>query len=135
MIRTSPLPTRVPEHQVYTALSASGGNAIESGELASPESSAAVAANASGWLLERPADLPSFPPLVDLDRLARGVNVEPARSVTTALALGTLAPPSVNNARWVAASAVRFGACCYGEWGVVWPGDARHRATALAKRF
>lgn len=75
-IRTSPFLTGVPEERVRTALAAAGGNEIESGKLDSPESSAALAVNAFGWFLERPADLPPFPPLADLDWPANRVDVE-----------------------------------------------------------
>lgn len=66
----------VPEHLVRAALAKAGGNEIESGKLDSPESSAALAVNAFGWFIERPADLPPFPPLVDLDWPAKRVDVE-----------------------------------------------------------
>ncbi|NYD91617.1 PGN_0703 family putative restriction endonuclease [Sphingomonas melonis] len=66
----------VPEDLVRAALSKAGGNEIDSGKLASPESSAALAANAFGWFIKRPADLPSFPPLTDLDWPAIRVDVE-----------------------------------------------------------
>jgi hypothetical protein len=75
-ISTSPFLTGVPEELVRTALAAAGGNEIESGKLESPESSAALAVNAFGWFLERPADLPPFPPLTDLDWPAHRVDVE-----------------------------------------------------------
>jgi hypothetical protein len=75
-IRTSPFVTGVPEDTIRTALAAAGGNEIESGKLDSPESSAALAVNTFGWFLERPADLPPFPPLADLDWPALRVDVE-----------------------------------------------------------
>ena len=75
-IRTSPFLTGVPEDRVRTALAAAGGNEIDSGKLDSPESSAALAVNTFGWFIERPADLPSFPPLADLDWPAQRVDVE-----------------------------------------------------------
>lgn len=74
--RISPFLPGVPEVSVRTALAAAGGNEIESGKLDSPESSAALAVNAFGWFIERPADLPPFPPLADLDWPARRVDVE-----------------------------------------------------------
>jgi hypothetical protein len=66
----------VPEDLVRAALSKAGGNEIDSGKLDSPESSAALAVNAFGWFIERPADLPPFPPLADLDWPAARVDVE-----------------------------------------------------------
>lgn len=75
-IRTSPFLACVPEDTIRTALAAAGGNEIESGKLDSPESSAALAVNAFGWFIERPADLPPFPPLADLDWPAHRVDVE-----------------------------------------------------------
>ncbi len=75
-IRTSPFLAGVPEDIIRTALAAAGGNEIESGKLDSPESSAALAVNTFGWFLERPADLPPFPPLADLDWPAHRVDVE-----------------------------------------------------------
>ncbi len=76
MGRTSPFLTGVPEELVRTALAAAGGNEIESGKLDSLESSAALAVNAFGWFLGRPADLPPFPALADLDWPACRVDVE-----------------------------------------------------------
>lgn len=75
-IRTSPFLPGVPEDRVHAALAAAGGNEIESGKLDSPESSAALAVNAFGWFIERPSDLPPFPPLADLDWPAHRVDVE-----------------------------------------------------------
>lgn len=66
----------VPEDLVHAALAVAGGNEIEGGKLDSQESSAALAVNAFGWFLERPADLPPFPPLADLDWPAHRVDVE-----------------------------------------------------------
>lgn len=74
--RTSPFLPGVPEDRVRTALAAAGGNEIESGKLDSPQSSAALAVNAFGWFVERPADLPPFSPLADLDWPAHRVDVE-----------------------------------------------------------
>lgn len=65
----------VPENLARAALAKAAGNEIDSGKLDSPESSAALAANAFGWFLERPADLPPFPSL-DLDWPAVRVDVE-----------------------------------------------------------
>jgi len=75
-IRTSTFLPGVAEDRVRAALTRAGGNEIESGKLDSPESSAALAVNTFGWFLERPADLPPFPPLADLDWPAHRVDVE-----------------------------------------------------------
>jgi hypothetical protein len=66
----------VPVERVEDALLAAGGDEIGSGKLASPGSSAALAVNGFGWFLERPADLPPFPGLEDLDWPAERVEVE-----------------------------------------------------------
>lgn len=51
----------VPVAHVRARLAASGGNEIDSGKFANPESSAALAVNAFGWFVERPKDLPPLP--------------------------------------------------------------------------
>ena len=66
----------VPENLVRAALSKAGGNEIVSGKLDSPESSAALAINAFGWFIERPAILPRFPQLNQIDWPATCVSVE-----------------------------------------------------------
>jgi hypothetical protein len=66
----------VPAKRVLAALAAAGGKEVESGKFANPESSAALACNAFGWFLERPADLPPLPGLNDLDWPATDVAVE-----------------------------------------------------------
>lgn len=66
----------VPENLIRRALVAAGGNEIESGKLASPESSAALAVNVFGWFLQRPSDLPPFPGLEALDWPAVRVDIE-----------------------------------------------------------
>ena len=66
----------IPEDLVRLALASAGGNEIESGKLDSPESSAALAVNAFGWFIERPADLPPFPPLTDINWPATHVAIE-----------------------------------------------------------
>lgn len=66
----------VPEATVREILDRAGGNEIGSGKFASPESSAALAVNGFGWFLERPEDLPPFPPLVDLDWPTTRVDIE-----------------------------------------------------------
>ncbi|PZP09152.1 MAG: hypothetical protein DI607_12605, partial [Sphingomonas hengshuiensis] len=76
MIRTSKFLPGVPEDRILSLLASAGGNELESGKLDSPESSAALAVNAFGWFLDRPADLPPFPPLADIDWPATRVDVE-----------------------------------------------------------
>lgn len=66
----------VPEDLVRAALASAGGNEIDSGKLESPESSAALAVNGIGWFIERPALIPPFPPLADLDWPAQQVDIE-----------------------------------------------------------
>lgn len=66
----------VPAARVIAALSAAGGKEIESGKFASPESSAALAANAFGWFIERPADFQPLPGLEAIDWPARSVEIE-----------------------------------------------------------
>lgn len=66
----------VPEPLVRAAFARSPGNEIASGKLASTDSSAALAANAFGWFLQRPDQLPAFPPHTDLDWPATRVDVE-----------------------------------------------------------
>ncbi len=51
----------VPAETVLAALSRAPGNEFASGKFDSPESSAALAANAFGWFLDRPALLPALP--------------------------------------------------------------------------
>lgn len=51
----------LPESHILQCLRRSPGNEIDSGKFDSPESSAALVANAFGWFLERPADLPPLP--------------------------------------------------------------------------
>ncbi len=57
----------VPENLARQALDRAGGNELASGKFASPESSAALAANGFGWFIERPALLPPFPGLDDIE--------------------------------------------------------------------
>lgn len=75
-IRTLQFLHGVPEVRVSDALAVAGGNEIDSGKLDSAESSAALAVNAFGWFMERPAELPHFPPLADIDWPARRVDIE-----------------------------------------------------------
>lgn len=51
----------VPEAYVRNRLAQAGGDEIGSGKFAHPESSAALAANAFGWFVQRPELLPSLP--------------------------------------------------------------------------
>ena len=51
----------VPAEAVLAALGRSPGNEIATGKFDSPESSAALAANAFGWFLNRPRSLPPLP--------------------------------------------------------------------------
>ncbi|MES0020219.1 hypothetical protein [Mesorhizobium sp. M0036] len=53
----------VPTDHVLLRLSKAGGNEVESGKLASPESSAALAVNTFGWFAALPHLLPSIPGL------------------------------------------------------------------------
>ena len=64
----------VPGPEIERIFNAAAGNEIESGKFDNPESSAALAANAFGFFLKRPQDLP---PLPDCDRVAW-----PARSLS-----------------------------------------------------
>jgi len=69
----------VPVDYVLKRFALAGGNEVESGKLASPESSAALAANCFGWFAHRPHLLPpflgleaSYPPIsVDIEYNAR----------------------------------------------------------------
>lgn len=51
----------VPVDYVLRRFALAGGNEVESGKLASPESSAALAANSFAWFAHRPHLLPPFP--------------------------------------------------------------------------
>jgi hypothetical protein len=51
----------VPEAYVRNRLEQAGGDEIGSGKFTHPESSAALAANAFGWFLDRPTMLPPLP--------------------------------------------------------------------------
>jgi hypothetical protein len=53
----------VPVDYVLQRFALAGGNEVESGKLASPESSAALAANCFAWFAHRPHLLPPFPGL------------------------------------------------------------------------
>lgn len=60
-MQDSPFLPGVPAEAVTAALRRSPGNELASGKFASPESSAALAANAFGWFLTRPEALPPLP--------------------------------------------------------------------------
>jgi hypothetical protein len=68
------LPGVAAEH-VIGRLRAAGGKEIESGKLASPESSAALAVNTFGWFVKRPDLLPPLPGLAHAG-MPRMVDVE-----------------------------------------------------------
>ena len=51
----------LPVDALLAALRRSPGNELDSGKFASPDSSSALAVNAFGWFLERPAALPPLP--------------------------------------------------------------------------
>jgi len=56
----------LPVERIVACYAGAPGNEIESGKFSSPESSAALAANAFGFFLERLADLPPLPHCDDL---------------------------------------------------------------------
>jgi len=58
---TDPFLPGVPRQHILDRLEAAGGNEVASGKLAHEESSAALAVNAFGWFIERPAQFPSLP--------------------------------------------------------------------------
>jgi|TARA_R110000868_G_C10970252_1_gene769694 hypothetical protein len=66
----------VPQFLVHQALDRAGGNEIASGKFDSPESSAALAVNGFGWFIERPALLPPFPGLDDVEWPPVSVEIE-----------------------------------------------------------
>lgn len=68
------LPGVAADH-VLARLAKAGGDEIESGKLASPESSAALAVNCFGWFIERPALLPAFPGMMSWSE-PKSVDVE-----------------------------------------------------------
>ncbi|WP_252259819.1 PGN_0703 family putative restriction endonuclease [Erythrobacter aurantius] len=59
----------VPVNHILQRLTDAGGKEIESGKLASPESSAALAVNCFGWFIPRLHLLPSFPDLEEVGRV------------------------------------------------------------------
>lgn len=76
---SEPVPIFIPgvsEERLRAIYGRAAGNEIASGKFASPQSSAALAANGFGWFLDRPGDCPLFPALADLSGLVRDVAVE-----------------------------------------------------------
>ncbi|MEE4540180.1 MAG: hypothetical protein V2J51_17015 [Erythrobacter sp.] len=66
----------VPEEKVREVYERAAGNEIASGKFASPQSSAALAANGFGWFLDRPTDCPLFPCVADIAGPVRSVAIE-----------------------------------------------------------
>ena len=66
----------VSEKLVRAAFDCADGNEMASGKFASPESSAALAANGFGWFMDRPSALPAFPGEDDLEWPATRVDLE-----------------------------------------------------------
>lgn len=66
----------VSEALVREVYDRAAGNEIASGKFASPQSSAALAANGFGWFLERPGQCPVFPAIADLSGPVRKVAIE-----------------------------------------------------------
>lgn len=66
----------VPEALIREVYGHAAGNEIASGKFASPQSSAALAANGFGWFLERPGECPLFPSIADLAGPVREVAIE-----------------------------------------------------------
>lgn len=66
----------LPREKIIAAFRRSPGNEIESGKFASPESSAALAANTFGLFLDSPEDLPPIPNTCDLGWPALHVSIE-----------------------------------------------------------
>jgi hypothetical protein len=66
----------LPRELIRASYAAAPGNEIESGKFASPESSAVLVANAFGFFLDRPQDLPAFPDTDPLGWPASSVTLE-----------------------------------------------------------
>ncbi|MDA9918451.1 hypothetical protein N9D37_01000 [Erythrobacter sp.] len=66
----------VSEERLRAVYDGAAGNEIASGKFASPQSSAALAANGFGWFLDRPSDCPLFPTIADLLGPVREVAIE-----------------------------------------------------------
>lgn len=65
----------VPEDHIRARMSQAGGNEIDGGKFAHPESSAALAANTFGWYIERSALLPPLPDVGSIGP-ARRIEIE-----------------------------------------------------------
>ena len=66
----------LPKDKILSAFQRSPGNELRSGKFASPESSAALAANTFGYFIERPRDLPEIPGTEDCCWPATYVGIE-----------------------------------------------------------
>jgi hypothetical protein len=66
----------LPADQIVAAFERSPGNEIGSGKFASPESSAALAANTFGYFLDRPSTLPPIPDAENCGWPALAVSIE-----------------------------------------------------------
>jgi hypothetical protein len=75
-LMTDALFSYLPKAKILAAFARSPGNELASGKFASPESSAALAANTFGLFLDRPGDLPAIPGTADFGWPATYVGVE-----------------------------------------------------------
>jgi Restriction Endonuclease associating with ARP len=66
----------VPIEYILKRLNSAAGNELESGKLASPQSSAALAVNAFGWFINRPKLMVDLPQLQNVDWPAVRVDIE-----------------------------------------------------------
>lgn len=66
----------VSKERLRAIYDGAAGNEIASGKFASPQSSAALAANGFAWFLDRPGDCPLFPTIADLSGPVREVAIE-----------------------------------------------------------
>jgi hypothetical protein len=66
----------LPVDLIWQRYAAAPGNELESGKFASPESSAALAANAFGYFLDKPERLPPLPGLASVNWPAVSVQIE-----------------------------------------------------------
>jgi hypothetical protein len=76
MTATSPFLSHLNHALIEAAYRAGAGNELDSGKLLSPESSAALVANAFGLFLDRPQDLPPIPGTDGLGWPAQRVKLE-----------------------------------------------------------
>lgn len=76
MTATSPFLSHLNHGLIEEAYRAGAGNELDSGKLLSPESSAALVANAFGLFLDRPQDLPPMPGTKELGWPAQSVKLE-----------------------------------------------------------